>query len=390
MQRVRRELGARLRDRFDEIEEAIFARVSTLSEQVESSDAEYLTGLRNAIKEALDYGITSIERGAEWIPPAPAVVAIQAQRAARNGVSLDTVLRRYAAGDRVVGEYIVEEADRLPGQVVGQVMKARGPLVDGLMAHAATHYMRELERMTRSPEQRLAELVEGLLAGDVFVDVAELDYEFDAWHLATIVSGEDAEAAIRAATRNLAGPVLVMPRGPRTVWAWIGAAAPLAPRRLDLLLESSALVGVALAVGDWRRGLDGWRLSHQEAQAGFQVMLRSPQRLVRGTDVLLLAAMLRDDALAKSLIRTYLGPLDEQGDFGGVLRETVRAYFASGSNAATAAAALGVDRHTVQRRLRKVEELLGRRLLDCQARLEVALSLEEIGAATSSDEAVPD
>ena len=60
------------------------------------------------------------------------------------------------------------------------------------------------------------------------------------------------------------------------------------------------------------------------------------------------------------------------------LRETLRAYFDAGFNAATAAAALEVDRHTVQRRLRKVEEALGRLLHTCHAELEVALVLEEL------------
>jgi DNA-binding PucR family transcriptional regulator len=93
--------------------------------------------------------------------------------------------------------------------------------------------------------------------------------------------------------------------------------------------------------------------------------------------VILLAAVLRDEPLAESLRETYLTPLDEHGD-SGLLRETLRAYFAAGFNAATAAAALGVDRHTVQRRLRKVEEALGRLLHTCHAEVEVALSLEEL------------
>jgi DNA-binding PucR family transcriptional regulator len=78
------------------------------------------------------------------------------------------------------------------------------------------------------------------------------------------------------------------------------------------------------------------------------------------------------------LRETYLVPLDEHGDSGLVLRETLRAYFAAGFNAATAAAALEIDRHTVQRRLRKVEETLGQLLPSCHAELEVALSLEKL------------
>jgi len=82
--------------------------------------------------------------------------------------------------------------------------------------------------------------------------------------------------------------------------------------------------------------------------------------------------------LARSLRETYLAPLDARGDSGPVLRETLRAYFDAGFNAATAAAALQVDRHTVQRRLRKVEEALGRLLHTCHAEIEVALLLEEL------------
>jgi len=370
-----------------EMEQAIFDRIQALAEPGENNDAEYVVGLREAVKRTVEFGITSIERGEEWTPEPPAVVAIQAQRAARSGVSLDTVLRRYAAGDRVVGEFIVEEADKFPGQIVGQVLKTRGPLVDGLMAHAATQYMHEMERMTRSPEQRRAELVERLLAGDTTVDRAELDYEFEAWHLAAIVTGESAEAAARRVARELGRPALIVPRGPRTVWAWLGGHGRLGIGDIEDLLDRDLLVGVSLAVGEAGRGLEGWRLSHQEAQAGYQVMLRKPQPLARGTDVLLLAAMMRDRALTRSLLRTYLAPLDiGSPDTGAVLRETLRAYFASGRNAATAAAALEVDRHTVQRRLRKVEELLGRLLNDCYVVLEVGLSLEEIGG---EDPALP-
>jgi hypothetical protein len=99
----------------------------------EDADTEYDEGLKVAIRQAVELGITSIERGPEWKPPAPTELAIQAQRAARTGVSLDAVLRRYALGDRIVGEFIVEEGDRFPGHVVGQMMKSRGPLVDALM-----------------------------------------------------------------------------------------------------------------------------------------------------------------------------------------------------------------------------------------------------------------
>jgi DNA-binding PucR family transcriptional regulator len=108
-------------------------------------------------------------------------------------------------------------------------------------------------------------------------------------------------------------------------------------------------------------------------------MVRRSQKLTRARDIVLLAAVLRDGDLARSLRETYMAPLEERnGNSGAVLRETLRAYLTSGRNAVTAAAMLGVDRHTVQRRLRKIEEALGQGLHLCHAEVTVALGLEEL------------
>jgi hypothetical protein len=44
---------------------------------------------------AVEYGLQGIERGEGWSGQVPAVATEQARRAARVGVSLDTVLVRY-------------------------------------------------------------------------------------------------------------------------------------------------------------------------------------------------------------------------------------------------------------------------------------------------------
>jgi hypothetical protein len=111
---IRSGLVARLRTRSGEIEDAIFNGVRALSEPAESEDAEYRAGLRATVAEAVDYALISIERGEEWTGPIPTAAAAQARRAARNGIRLDTVLRRYAAGDRLVGEFIMHEAAAFP------------------------------------------------------------------------------------------------------------------------------------------------------------------------------------------------------------------------------------------------------------------------------------
>ena len=174
-------------------------------------------------------------------------------------------------------------------------------------------------------------------------------------------------------------------RSEQTLWAWLGGRRRLAIADIERLLSRNGLADLSLAIGEPARGLEGWRLTHRQAQAAMWVALRRPRRFTRYADDLLLAAALRDDVLAKSLHEIYFLPLCGPKDGGAVLRETLRAYFTAGRNAATAAAALKVDRHTVQRRLRKIEERLGRLLHTCYAELEVALALQELGEANDTD-----
>jgi hypothetical protein len=375
---VRAEVMARLRARSAEIEDTIFNHVRQLSAPAEGDDPEYRAGLRATVAEAVDYALLGIEHGDDWEGPIPEAATAQARRAARSGVKLDTVLRRYAAGDRIVGEFILDEASQLPNETMRQLLRSLGPHVDRLMANVSTLYMEELERMRRSPAQRLAERVQRLLEGSAPLDVAGLDYEFDAWHLGLVVTGSRPDVAARTLAAGLNRQPLVVAGGHDNAWAWLGGRRRLGAGEVERYLAAGVLGEVKIAVGEPRRGLEGWRLTHHEARAAHQVMLRRPQPLTRASDVVLLAAVLRDELLAKSLRQTYLAPLDDQGDAGVGLRETLRAYIDAGFNAATAAAALGVDRHTVQRRLRKVEEALGRLLHTCHAEIDVALVLEEL------------
>lgn len=381
---IRTELVERLRARSAEIEDAIFNRVRALASPAESEDAEYRAGLRATVAESLDYALTNIERGEDSTEAIPPAAAAQARRAARIGVGLDTVLRRYAAGDRLVSEIIMDEAGRFPNEALRQVLRTQSPHVDRLMASVAAEYMAELELMRRSPAQRVAERVQRLLAGDSPFDAEGLGYELDAWHLGLVVAGPQAGVAARTLAAGVKREPLVVTRGDDSAWVWFGGRQPLELPEVQRYLAAGALGDVKLAVGEPRWGIDGWRLTHHEAQAAQQVMLRRSQPLTRASSVILLAAVLRDEPLARSLRETYLAPLDELGDSGIVLRETLRAYFAAGFNAATAAAALEIDRHTVQRHLRKVEEALGRLLPSCHAELEVALSLEELDAVVDA------
>jgi DNA-binding PucR family transcriptional regulator len=115
------------------------------------------------------------------------------------------------------------------------------------------------------------------------------------------------------------------------------------------------------------------------------VAIRTSKSLVRYGDVVLQAALLRDELLASSLQSLYLTPLEEERGGGEVLRQTLRAYFAAERHVSSAAAALRVDRHTVARRLSAVEDRLGRPLGHCLSELEAALRLEDMQKRTRTE-----
>jgi PucR C-terminal helix-turn-helix domain/GGDEF-like domain len=384
-----------LRSRRGELAHAIFARVrDDLLDSVGAEDAEYSVGLRQAVSAAVDYVLEGIERGAGWSGSIPAEVISQARRAARAGVSLDTVIRNYVAAYTLVETFIVEEAERSEdagqGDPLRAILGARASLIDRLLAAITSAYGDELQQAERSPERRRTQLVHALLAGQA-ADPAELDHNLDGWHLAVIATGTAALQAVRSMAGALDCRLLSVAHGVESVWTWLSGRRRLTATDIERWLSAQAHPDVLLAVGEPGRGIDGWRLTHRQAQAALLVALHRPrpQRLTRYADVALLAAALRDDVLARSLREIFLSPLDGQRDGGAVSRETLRAYLAAERNASSAAAALEVGRHTVENRLRTVEQSLGRSLQTCLAELELALCLEELGGVAGSESFSP-
>jgi DNA-binding PucR family transcriptional regulator len=208
---------------------------------------------------------------------------------------------------------------------------------------------------------------------------AELGYDLDVWHLGVIAAGKAPELSVQRLAEELGCRLLSVPRGPTTIWAWLGAQRCVSVAEFERLAASALGASVSFAIGEPRQGIDGWRLTHQEAQIALTIMLRGPERLVRCADVVLLAAAARDDKIAGFLLDAYLRPLERRKD-GEALKRTLRSYLTLGCNAASAAASLGVDRHTVQRHLGKIEESLGRPLDSCRAELEVALRVDALTA----------
>jgi hypothetical protein len=369
---------ARLHSRRVELERAILGRVREIvRDPPHSEDPEYVFGLRAAIASILEYALAAFEQGEEWLGPIPSAALEQAQRAACIGVSLDTMLRRYIAGYALVWEFVLEEAahgglgheNSLQGV---QTMYAL--LLDRLIVAVTDEYRREVERAARSPERRRAELVLRLLAGG-HGDSAEVGYELEAWHLGVIATGKNAAGAVRGLAVALDRELLPISRGKDTVWGWLGGRRRLGSD-IERLLPATWPADVSLAMGEPGRGVEGWRLTHGQAQAALRVVLRRPQKLTRYADVALLAAALDDEILARSLLAIYLSPL---GDRSSELHATLHEYFKASRSTSSTAKALGCVRQTVENRLHTAERAIGRPLHECLSDLEVALHLDELG-----------
>jgi len=383
---VRTNLVGRLRVRQPEIEAAIFAYVRGMYGSIGSEDAEYQAGLGAAVAAVVDYALAGIDQGEGWSGPIPSAAITQARRAARNGVNLDTLVLRYIAGNRLLGEFVEDEADRSGysshTHALRQLRWRQELLLERLTAAVASEHRQEVERIGRSAEQCRRELVQQLLDGEP-TDIAELEYDFEVWHLGVIASGTEAEKAVRGLADGLGRQLLPVLCGEGTVWAWLGGRRKLAITDIERVLAANGVAGVSLAIGEPRRGIDGWRQTHREAQAAMAVALRVSPGLTRCADVPLETALLQSPILARLLLETHLSPLDSLRIGGPMARETLRAYIACNHNISSAAHKLKVTRHTVENRLHQIEQTFNRPLHTHLGRLELALRLEELGARVS-------
>lgn len=379
-EQIRAEICSRLQARRSEIEQTALTRVYAIADPSEIDDPEYLQGLRAAVAAALDYGFDAIEGGESSQGPIPAVLLEQAGQAARNGIGLDTVLRRYLAGYTLFSDFLLQEAEeggRPQRLVLREVQRSQAVLFDPLIAAVAEAYEREAEARSRPREQRRIAQVKKLLAGDL-INPAELAYELDGWHLALVIDGAGGVQWLREAAGSLDRRLLAVGPGETTVWAWLGGRQRLDSAELAALASQGLTTEVALAVGEPGRRLAGWRLSHRQASAALPIALRRPGRAVRYAEVGILASTLRDETLVTSLRELYLAPLEDERDGGAVARQTLRAYFAAQRNVSSTASALGVTRRTVANRLRSIEGRLGRPLATAASDLEAALRLQEL------------
>jgi DNA-binding PucR family transcriptional regulator len=97
------------------------------------------------------------------------------------------------------------------------------------------------------------------------------------------------------------------------------------------------------------------------------------RRITESEQAGLVALMVSDIEAIRSWVTHALGPLAVDVESNARLRDTVRAFLASGGSYTAAAQELLLHKNTVQYRIRKAEELRGRPLSDGRLDVEVAL-----------------
>ena len=368
-------LVGRLRSRRVEIGESILARIRGLAGTAD----ERLGGGRGldaTVAATLDYGFETIEAGEEKVPPIPAAVLVEARRAARAGLPVDTLLRRYVTGHALLAEFVIDEAtaSSLAGEGLKQIVRDLATVFDRLLEAVSEEYVRATPQPVSS-KKRQADRVRRLLAGEP-LDASTIAYELKGIHVGVIAEGLQAAERMREISNLIDCRILIVSPTDSRAWAWVAHRRNVDAGEVQRALDRCA-PELAVAIGEPMQGLTGWRLTHEQAKAALPIAIHRTST-VRYIEVALLASLVQDSLLTTSLRKLYLAPLESTADGGVKLRQTLRAYIAARRNVSSAASALGVSRRTVSNRLRVAERTLGRPLDPELPALEAALALEAL------------
>jgi hypothetical protein len=383
---ARKALCARLQEGRADLEESVLARIKALPESQAQGSPEYVVGLRSAVSAALDCSRDALAQGQHSVDIPPALL-VQARLAACHDIGLDTVLQRCYFGHILVTDFCIRESaqiDLVGAEELQQLVQDLAVFFERLIAAVTAEHVLQTQIRQESAESGDVSLVRSLLAGKL-VDFERINYEFDPWHLGVVAFGTAMKDRFVDMAAGLDRRVLVVPGSQGQTWAWFGGRREMSSAELERSILSQLPPQVTLTAGEPAQGVSGWRLSHQQALATVPIAKGLGRPVVRYVNYALLASMLQDDVLIRSLKRIYLAPLDGERDGGGRLRQTLHAYVAADGHISSAAAALGVSRKTVSNRLGTAEERIGMPLASRALDLGAALLLDQSPAAPGSN-----
>jgi hypothetical protein len=323
---------------------------------------------------------------------APTSAVEYARRLAQRGTPLTALLRAYRLGHTCFSDWVLRElaehaadAETITATAQSAARLVAG-YIDQISGEMVTAYTTERENWLRNCSAARSARIRDLLSGqrvNVSATEATLGYRLRQCHVGVvcwtsneaisvdnITRLERAVSHVAAQTACGADP-LFLPRDESSAWAWL----PLGIRdRFDASADN-ADTGIHVAFGDAVKGTAGFRLTHQQALAAQAVALASgsPPRVVTYNEVAPVAMMLSSADLLRAWVLSTLGPLATDDEHHARLRETLLAFLQSAGSYKATAQRLVLHKNTVQYRIHKAEESLGRPVGNNRHDVELAL-----------------
>ena len=329
---------------------------------------------------------------------APAAAQEYARRLAQRGVPVAALLRAYRIGSARYQDWCLEELGRSTDDVsivsaaALRIADITARYIDRVSEEVVAAYEAERENWLRNLSAARAARVRALLAGervDVGASEAILRYRLRQHHVGVVCWADEPEgeagvlARMEQATVELAlsagcaGRPLFLPQDELSAWAWLplgrrdALAVPVAGRR-----PVPAETGIRFALGAEGADVAGFRRTHQQALGAYTVALAAGpagQVITRFADVAPVALMSGSIELLRAWVAETLGSLADDDDHNSTLRDTLRVFLHEGGSFKATAERLTLHKNTIQYRVRKVEESIGRPV--GQNRLQVELAL---------------
>jgi DNA-binding PucR family transcriptional regulator len=327
---------------------------------------------------------------------APAAAVEYARRLAQRGRPLTALLRAYRLGHTCFSDWLLKELARQTSdaQLLTAATLAMSEIVAGYIDQTSEEivaaYTRERENWLRNRSAARAARIRDLLSGqriNVSATETTLGYRLYQYHMGLVCWAGDATAAVDNITRlehaighvaeklACSGEPVFLPCDESSAWAWL----PLGIHdTFDAAGVAAASVDgdIHFAFGDVARDTAGFRLSHQQAIAAQAVALAAgspPPRSVAFSEVAPVAMMLGSADLLRAWVLGTLAGLATDDEHHARLRDTLLVFLQTGGSYKTTAERLTLHKNTVQYRIHKAEESLGRPVGESQHDVELAL-----------------
>ncbi|HET6502155.1 MAG TPA: helix-turn-helix domain-containing protein [Amycolatopsis sp.] len=394
-------IAAELRSRADELTADMVSLYARELPHLVEDDETVVSLLSASLYQNVDTALQIFQHG---IDPsrveAPAAAMEYARRLAQRGTPVIDLIRAYYLAQNAILEYAVEAAGReisasdVIAAMITHALRVTFAFIDRVIQQVVSAYQEERDRWLLNRSAARASRVRALLddgCADLDACEADLGYRLRGLHVAMIVWCAPGSVAGNALSRLEAvatevgahlsglGAPLFVPNDELCAWVWFPLDAPALPDEKDVArVLTAAEPGLRLVLGEPGQGVEGFRRSHAQAQRVRALALAAGEHCDRALtfrDVGAVALMAADLNAAKLWVLDTLGRLAADDEAHERLRDTLRVFLSTGSSYTAAAGQLTMHKNSVQYRVRKAEETLGRPVADNRLDVELALKL---------------